>query len=184
METSDLDLLTATRHGDQRAFAELMRRHESRVFSICYRMLGERAAALDATQDTFINVFRRSEAFRGDAAFSTWIYRIAMNVCKDALRKRARTPVPQEEIEPTPATSAMEDAVDARTDLGRALALLPDEYREAVVMFDLGGIPYEEIATATGAALGTVKSRISRGRKRLAEILEQPAPAASSKDQT
>lgn len=183
LEASDLELLTEARDGSERAFSELMRRHEGRVFSVCYRMLGERSAALDATQDTFINVFRRSEAFRGDSALSTWIYRIAVNVCKDALRKRTRTPIPQEEIEIESTGSRMEDAVTARTDLARALAQLPDDYREAVVMFDLGGISYEEIATQTGAALGTVKSRISRGRKRLAELMEQPAPRATSKEE-
>ncbi|MFP5297692.1 MAG: RNA polymerase sigma factor [Actinomycetota bacterium] len=183
MEANDLELLSRAREGDERAFADLMRRHEARIFSLCYRMLGDRAEALDATQDTFINVFRRSEAFRGDSAFSTWVYRIGINVCKDALRKKARTPVPTEELEPAASGSSMEDAVDARTDVGRALAELPEEYREAVVMFDIGGIPYEEIAALTDSALGTVKSRISRGRKRLAELLEQPGSPQPSKDQ-
>jgi RNA polymerase sigma-70 factor (ECF subfamily) len=162
-----------------------MRRHEDKVYALCYRMMGNRPDALDAVQDTFVSVFRRAEDFRGDSAFSTWTYRIAVNACKDLLRKRGRTPVPHEELPEPPATKAgVEDQVVLRTDLARALAELPDDYREAVVMYDLGGIPYEEIARLTDAAIGTVKSRISRGRRKLAELMEQPAAQASSKEQT
>jgi RNA polymerase sigma-70 factor (ECF subfamily) len=155
---TDLELLTRSRYGDQAAFTELMKSHEQQVFAIAYRILGDRNDAADAVQDTFINVYRRSESFRGDSAFSTWLYRIA---------------VPE-----------VADTVALHSDLAKALAQLPEDYREAVVMFDIGGIPYEEIAATTGAALGTVKSRISRGRRRLAELLEQPTPPPPSKEAT
>lgn len=187
LEASDFELLQRARDGDHNAFSTLMRRHEQQIFSLAFRMLGNRTDALDATQDTFINVFRRSEAFRGDSAFSTWLYRIGVNACKDLLRKKARAPIPQEfEAEEAPAGSADDvgDRVASNTDLARALSQLPDEYREAVVMFDLGGVPYDEIARVTGTALGTVKSRISRGRRRLAEILEQPDDLPPSKGKT
>lgn len=185
MEASDTDLLAQGRAGNQNAFNELMRRHEDRVYAICYRVTGNRSDALDAVQDTFISVFRRASTFRGDSAFSTWIYRIAVNASRDLLRKKARTPIPQEEFpEPAPdRRPGVEDTVTMRTDLRAALDALPDEYREAVVLFDIAGVPYEEIARITDTAIGTVKSRISRGRRKLAAFLEQAEPPAASKEQ-
>lgn len=181
---SDEDLLRAAAAGDQSAFTALVRRHEDRVFNIAIRITGDRADALDATQDTFVAVFRQAGSFRAEAAFTTWLYRVAVNACRDLLRKRRRFPEPTEEV-PERARPGLgtEEVVGLRMDLARALARLPEEYREAVLMHDLGAVPYEEIAAATGVALGTVKSRISRGRRRLAELLEQPAPAPASNDQ-
>lgn len=178
---------------DHDAFAALMRRHEDRIFALAMRMTGDRSDALDATQDAFITTYRQRASFRGDSSFGTWLYRIAINACNDLLRKRARTPVPTEDDADSRgherATAGvlgrpgnLEEAVTARVDIARALARLPAEYREAVVMYDLGGIPYEEIAALTGAALGTTKSRISRGRRKLAELLEHQAHAEASKD--
>jgi RNA polymerase sigma-70 factor (ECF subfamily) len=161
-----------------------VRRHEDRVFGIALRITGDRADALDATQDTFVSVFRQAGTFRAEAAFTTWLYRVAVNSCRDLLRRRRRLPEPTEELPERPRPGiATEDLVGLRLDLAAAIAQLPDEYRDAVLMHDLGALPYEEIAQATGVALGTVKSRISRGRRRLAELLEQPAGAQTSKDQ-
>jgi RNA polymerase sigma-70 factor (ECF subfamily) len=180
---SDEELLQRAAAGDQGAFSTLVRRHEDRVFGIAIRITGDRADALDATQDTFVAVFRQAGSFRAEAAFTTWLYRVAVNACRDLLRKRRRLPEPSDELpersDPRPGT---EEAVGMRLDLARALALLGDDYREAVLMHDLGAIPYEEIAALTGAPLGTVKSRISRGRRRLAELLEQPARSEPSKE--
>ena len=170
--------------GDRSAFDVLVRRHEDRLFGMALRMTGNRADALDATQDAFVAAFRRAASFRGDAAFGTWLYRIGVNAAQDLLRKRRREVVRDVEESDEPASDAGVDRVDesvaARVDLARALALLPDEYREAVVMHDLGGVPYEEIARLTGAKMGTVKSRISRGRRRLAELLEHPTADSTS----
>ncbi|HEY7876547.1 MAG TPA: sigma-70 family RNA polymerase sigma factor [Actinomycetota bacterium] len=172
--------------GEARAFDELVTRHEDRLFSLALRMTGERSDALDATQDAFVAAFRRAGSFRGDAAVGTWLYRIAINATQDLLRKRARN-VTQDLDEPgheQPAPGErVEDTVAARVDVARALASLPDEYRDAVVMHDLGGVPYDEIANLTGAPMGTVKSRISRGRRQLAELLEHRRPASTSKQQ-
>ncbi len=99
-----------------------------------------------------------------------------------AIDERAPEPVEELPERPRPGIGT-EEVVGLRLDLARALAELPEEYRDAVLMHDLGGVPYEEIAAVTGVALGTVKSRISRGRQRLAGLLEQPAPAPASKDQ-
>ena len=172
---ADEELLRRAAAGDQSAFTALVRRHEDRVFGIAIRMTGDRADALDATQDAFVSVFRQAGTFRGDAAFTTWLYRVAVNATRDLLRKRRRLPEPVEELpeRDVPGTSP-EDTVNLRLDLAQALASLPDDYREAVLLHDVGALPYEEIAKITGAALGTVKSRISRGRRRLAVLMEGP----------
>jgi RNA polymerase sigma-70 factor (ECF subfamily) len=187
-----------------------MRRHEERIFALAYRITGNRADALEATQETFLSVLRAASSFRGGSEVSTWLYRIGINAARDALRRRRRAPVPTERpdvLGPVAKRSShrgiraagsagaedergtgsagaedVEEVVAARVDIARALALLPEDYREAVVMHDVGGIPYEEIARVTGVALGTVKSRISRGRRLLAERLEHRPAAPASKD--
>ncbi len=185
-QAPDEDLLRRFVDGDEDAFSELMRRHEDRVFAVAYRITGDRSEALDATQEAFISLFKRAKSFRGDSAFSTWLYRIGMNAAYDVIRKRRPTvearPDLTQELGSSGAT-AMEEAAGIRSDVAGALAALPAEYREAVVMHDLGGIPYEEIATLTKVSLGTVKSRISRGRRRLAELLEPSYRPETSKDQ-
>lgn len=184
-EVRDEELLERHLAGDRRAFDELIRRHEDRIFALALKMTGQRADALDAAQEAFIAAFRRAGSFRGDAAFSTWLYRIAINTCTDLLRRRARSPVADGEPgeQPRQDRPGLDDLVGLRLELEQALAALSPEYREAVCLFDLGGVPYEEIARITGVSLGTVKSRISRGRRRLAELLgEHPAPPATSKE--
>jgi RNA polymerase sigma-70 factor (ECF subfamily) len=183
---SDEELLRTFVEEGGDAFGELMRRHEDRIFALAQRMCGDRADALDATQEAFIRAFRQAPKFRGDSSFGTWLYRIAVNCCNDLLRSRVRRPLQEEDpagsfLQPSP---SFEDRVAARLDVREALARLNEEYREAVAMHDLGGIPYEEIARLTGVSIGTVKSRISRGRKRLGELLEQPGRAATSKGET
>ena len=180
---ADEDLLAQAVGGDQAAFSELVRRHEDRVFGIAMRATGDRADAFDATQDTFVAVFRQAAGFRGESAFTTWLYRIAVNASRDVLRKRRRLPEPVETVPETAGGDpGMERSVDLRLDLAQALAAVPEEYREAVLLHDLGAVPYEEIARITGTALGTVKSRISRGRRKLAELMEHQARADTSKD--
>lgn len=184
---SDEQLLDAFLGGESGAFEELVRRHEDRLFGLALRMTGNRSDALDATQDAFVAAFRRAGSFRGDAAFGTWLYRIAINAAQDLLRRRSREAVadtPDAETVESGGGERVEDAVAVRLDLARALAALPDEYREAVVMHDLGGVPYEEIAQLTGAPMGTVKSRISRGRRQLAGLLEHRDPRAPSNQTT
>jgi RNA polymerase sigma-70 factor (ECF subfamily) len=180
---TDQELLDRHLGGDREAFDVLARRHEDRVFSLALRMLGDRSDALDATQDTLLAVYRRAASFRGEAAFTTWLYRVCVNSCRDLMRKRARLPIPAETIlsEEAPSGPAVDDSVALRIDVVAALAALPDEYREAVALHDLGGLPYDEIAAVAGVPIGTVKSRISRGRKRLAELLEHPEASETSK---
>lgn len=183
----DLDLLRRALEGDDGAFTELVKRHEDRIFALALRMMGSRSDAFDATQETFLTAYRKGKGFKGDSAFSTWLYRVGINTCKDLLRKRARTPIPTDDevqISRSAYDPAVAERVATRLDVRNALARLPDDYREAVAMHDLGGIPYEEIAQITGAAIGTVKSRISRGRRKLAELMEHRADLSTSKEQT
>jgi RNA polymerase sigma-70 factor (ECF subfamily) len=180
---SDRNLLEDFLRGDHDAFAELMRRHEDRIFALALRMTGSHSDALEATQETFINAFRRAKQFRGDSAFGTWLYRIGINTCKDHLRRRKEVTLePDAGAFDAPSGVRVDESVVRRLDLRDALTRLPHDYREAVVMHDLGGIPYEEIASLTGAPLGTVKSRISRGRRMLAQLLEHTGSDDPSKD--
>lgn len=187
--SSDEELLGSFLAGNDDAFSLLVRRHEDKIFGLALKMTSNRADALDATQETFLTAFRRAGSFRGDSAFGSWLYRIGINTCNDLLRKRSRREVLDPEVGGTAASqqvaggAGIEADAGLRLDLVRALARLPSSFREAVVMHDLGGIPYNEIATLTGVGLGTVKSRISRGRRELAAILEQPGPDPASKDQ-
>ena len=181
-DRSDEVILQDFLRGDQDAFDELVRRHEDAVFAVSLRLMGQRADALDAVQETFVAVFRRAHSFRGDAAFSTWLHRIAVNTCKDLIRKRGRFPVDQSEVPvDRPDTGDVSSQVVAHVDLAAALATLPEDQRVALVMFELGGVPYEEIARETATPVGTVKSRISRARQALARAMEQATHPETSK---
>jgi RNA polymerase sigma-70 factor, ECF subfamily len=182
---TDDELLARFIDGDQASFTTLVARHEDRIFALALRMTGDRADALEATQETFIAAFRRAGKFRGESAFGTWLYSIGVNACRDLLRKKKRTPIPTEELpEPISTGASVEDLAGTRMDLARALDELSEEYRQAVVMHDVGGIPYEEIALRLGVPVGTVKSRISRGRRTLAGLLEQAPEGHTSKEMT
>ena len=187
LQRSDHDLLEAFLEGDNDAFSGLMERHEDRIFGLCLKMLHNRSDALEASQEVFITAFRRASSFRGDSAFGTWLYRIGINHCKDVLRKRKDVLYESDQLEierVDPRQRNIDETAALRLDLSRALAELPDDYREAVVMHDLGAVPYEEIAIVTGVPVGTVKSRISRGRRQLARLLEHKEGMDTSKDQT
>lgn len=171
-DRSDEVLLRAFIGGDLDAFDALMKMHEDRIFALASRMTGNRHDALDATQEAFISAFRNARRFKGNSAFSTWLYRIAINACTDLLRRKQRQ-VPVADIETGRVPQTTTEDIPLRMDLHQALARLSPEHREAVVMHDVGGYPYEDIAAITGVQLGTVKSRISRGRKKLAESIEQ-----------
>ncbi len=173
-DADDAELLARFLRGDESAFTRLMRRHEDRIFAVAFKITADRGDALEATQETFVSLWRRASSFEGRAQLGTWLYRIAINAAHDQVRRRRRTPL-LEDDEPrdVPDPGAVVEDAGLRVDLARALAELPDEYREAVALHDLGGMPYDEIAVATGVALGTVKSRIHRGRLRLRELLAE-----------
>jgi len=177
MEVQDRDLLEQVTHGDRRAFDELMRRHEDRVFGVCLRLLRQREAALDAVQDTFLTVFRKADQFRGESAFSTWIYRIAVNTCYDQMRKMKRRqadPLPDGHDPVDPSAEEAMGAVELRPDLVAALDSIAPEFRAAIVLVDVEGLAVTEAAAILEVAEGTIKSRLHRGRHQLAQILGNP----------
>jgi RNA polymerase sigma-70 factor, ECF subfamily len=167
--------------GDRAAFSELMTEHQDRVFAVCLRTMGEREAALDATQDTFVTLWRKAAQYEGTAAVGTWLYRIAVNSCYDQLRRRKRRPTePLSEVEPAdPRAGDPFEAADERPALERALRSIPDEFRLAVVLTDVEGLSIAEASEVLGVPPGTVKSRVFRGRRRLAEILGNPEGAGA-----
>jgi RNA polymerase sigma-70 factor (ECF subfamily) len=175
--------------GDQSAFTELVRRHERRVFAVAVRMLGREEDALDATQDAFLTVYRKLEQFRGESAFSTWLHRIAVNACYDLLRKRARQPMlhlatdDDREFEPGPPVDDHAGAVAGELDAERALAQVSPDFRAVLVLADVQDLSYEEVADILGVPIGTVRSRLHRGRIALGKAMGlspgERAPAAS-----
>lgn len=170
----DAQLLARVVDGDHDAFNQVMRNHEDRVFSVCLRIMGNREQALDATQETFLTAFRKAGQFKGNSALGTWIYRIAVNTCYDQLRKQRRRrtePIP-EHLDPADYTA--EDAVDSagvRPEIQRALAAIPADFRTVVILSDIEGMGLPEVAEILGVPIGTVKSRVFRGRRLLAEEL-------------
>lgn len=172
----DEDLVERSRAGDHAAFTELVRRHESRVYGLCLRILGDPDDARDAAQDTFLTLYRKLAQFRGDARFTTWLHRIGVNCCYDALRRSRRQPmlrVVDDDAAPEtgPPVDDHADAVAGTLDAASALAQLPEEYRVVLVLADVQDLPYEEISKVLDVPVGTVKSRVHRGRIALAKIL-------------
>ncbi|MCP3977453.1 MAG: sigma-70 family RNA polymerase sigma factor [bacterium] len=170
----DVDLIGRYLRGDLAAFDELMRAHENRVFGICLRMLRDREAALDVAQETFLTVFRKADRYRAEAAFSTWLYRVTMNACYDYLRrtKRRRADSLPEGHDPAdPRAQDPLESAEIRPDIEAALDQIPEEFRSAVVLVDLQGLAIDQTAEILGVPSGTVKSRVFRGRRLLAEIL-------------
>jgi RNA polymerase sigma-70 factor (ECF subfamily) len=160
--------------GDRRALDTLLRRHYPLVYGLCRRMTGNDADAADAAQDALVAAVRGLSRFDGRSRFSTWMYRVTTNVCLDELRRRRRRPEPREELPSAPAAGALDSAVADRVDVDAALRSLPPEFRAAVVLRDLCGLDYDEIATVLGIPPGTVRSRISRGRAAVADRLGNP----------
>ena len=170
--------------GDVESFNMLVRVHESRVYGACVRLVGDRDDAADIAQEAFISAFSRLATYRG-GSFRAWLLRIATNAALDFLRARRRRPTisidthdDHHDEHPTlqiaDAAPTPEVALDQRElaqAIQSALAQLPDDQRTAIVLRDVEGFDYAEIADITRASLGTVKSRISRGRARLREIL-------------
>jgi RNA polymerase sigma-70 factor (ECF subfamily) len=184
--SSDEELIGRFLRGDSPAFTMLVERHQQRVYNLALRMLGRAEDAADATQEVFLTCYLKLAGFRGGAAFTTWLHRVAVNACYDALRKRSRERPAGDEVEPPPAPDLAEASVTG-LDVQRALLTVPEEFRAVLILHDVQGVPYEEIAEALGAPLGTVKSRLHRGRVALARALrgEQPgAPPPSNLQET
>jgi len=175
---NDLDddkLILAAQDGDRHALEKLLRRHHDQVHAICRRLAGNDADGQDATQEALIAIVRGLPRFGGRAKFSTWAYRVATNAALDELRRRSRRPVPtmieaSDRFARIP-TSDDSPAVVARLDFEAALAQLPEDFRAPVVLRDVAGCGYAEIGSILRIPPGTVRSRIARGRARLAEAM-------------
>lgn len=163
------------------AFEALAAREEKRVYSLCFHMMGSREDAADCAQETMLRAFRAFDTFRGEASFGTWIAKIAMNVCTDALRKRRNT-VSLDELREDTGFDVPDAKADAHLNmeqgerirlLREGLKQLPEEMRRMIVLRDVEGMPYDAIAEMLGLPLGTVKSRVSRAREKLSQILKK-----------
>lgn len=178
----DAALLARLRAGDDRAFETLVITHQHRVFGVALRMLGDRAEAEDAAQETFLRAHRALAEFRGEARLSTWLYAIASRVCLDRLASGARRLERGDEAALLRLAAPGADAAGAlergelEAALQQAIAALPEERRLVVVLRDLEGLSYEEIAAALGVELGTVRSRLHRARLDLRAKLERFLP--------
>ena len=146
---TDTELIARVVSGDRDAFDGLMRIHEDRVFSVCLRIMGDRENALDATQETFLTLFRKAGQFKGESALGTWIYRIAVNTCYDQLRKQKRRQtesLSDDRDHADVATDARFASVALRPAIERAIESLPREFQAAVILSDLEGLPLRTVA--------------------------------------
>jgi len=173
----DEDLVRRFLSGDRAAFAVLVERHERRVYNLALRMTGKEEDARDASQEAFLTVLRKLSSFRGEAAFTTWLHRVTVNACYDLLRKRQRQPLLERgdddlpRPEPPPAPDHADDAAFS-IDVRRALLEVPEDFRAVMILHDVQDLPQEEVAAILSIPVGTVKSRLHRGRVALARALQ------------
>ncbi len=176
-------MLRRAQKGDSAAFEEIVRAHETTVYHLALRQLGSREDAEDAAQEVFLKAYTGLQSFRGESKLSVWLYRITSNVCIDILRRRKETvslsnvnedgepmefELPDARFDP----AALAERKDLRERVGAALNCLPPDAREILLLRELGGQSYDEIAQTLELDLGTVKSRIFRARKKLCALLE------------
>jgi RNA polymerase sigma-70 factor (ECF subfamily) len=182
------ELVRQAQEGSLEAVDELVRTFQTPIFNLAYRMVNQHEEAGDLTQEVFVKVYRAIRKFRGGARFSTWLYALALNTCRSRRRRLRRIgffekvsldetgdpeagPLhrePADNGDPPDETAAKHET---REIVGRAIATLPEEFREVIVMRDMQGLSYEEIAQATGCAEGTIKSRLWRARAKVRDEL-------------
>ena len=193
MDNQEQNWIQSARNGDQAAFGQLVMKYQKRVYALTVRMCPTPELAEEAAQETFLSAWQGLPFFRGDSAFSTWLYRLASNACVDLLRKEGRHQGPSLDDEavstevpdtrPTPEAAAEQKELRAQIEAG--LRTLSPEHREVLILREIQQLSYDEIADALSLDLGTVKSRISRGRRQLRNFLMEQgnfsAPAASKK---
>lgn len=185
----DLSDIAAVQDGDGPAFERLVVKYQNRIFNLAFRMLNQREEAEELAQEIFLKVYRQLSSFRGDSLFSTWLYQVASNHCKnrikylqrrkqnlhDSIDKPIQTEEGQVERSIPDSSRVPEDLVDRKQIqnlVAEKIATLPENYREVVILRDIQGLSYEEIAKITGTAEGTVKSRLHRARQELKERLK------------
>lgn len=177
MSELERSLLRRLRNRDERAFRELIENHRDRVYNICYRMLGNRHESEDVAQEVFITVFKQIDTFREEAKFSTWLYRVAVNHCKNRIKylarrfDKARDELDEQGTNGTPIGAPLPNAPDRALEgaqmeklMQDAIAALEEDQRIVVVLRDVEDLSIEEICDITGLPDGTVKSRLHRAR--------------------
>jgi RNA polymerase sigma-70 factor (ECF subfamily) len=180
-------LLEKARKGDVDAFEMLIREHERKAFNIAYRFLKNADDAEDITQEAFLRAFRSIKKFKGQSSFSTWLYRIINNTCIDFVRAKQNKitdsidktiqydneelelQIPGDQNDPVD----MAETAEISQLMQSMLALLPDDQKMAIILRDIQGFSYQEISEITGVGMGTVKSRINRGRMALKELIQK-----------
>ena len=180
----ELSLIRRVLAGDTDAFEPLVTENQTKAFHLACRLLGNETDAADAVQDAFVKAYTALGDFRGDSRFSVWLYRLVNNVCIDMLRRRKgelTVPLQTENEEGEERESLIPDTADGPERLAEraedrqavrdALARLPEDCREILVMREIGGLSYEELAAALSLEVGTVKSRLNRARKKLCALL-------------
>lgn len=181
MPTPDEVLVDRSKNGDLDAFEELVRRYEGKVYGMAYRFMGNHADAGDLAQEGFIRLYQALPGFRGDSSFSTWMYRVVANACRDELRRRQRQrqrsvsldemaesaggSIPLQSMEVSPEDAAERSELQEYVQM--CLNSLSEEHRLILIMREMQGLSYEEIAAALDCSLGTVKSRLNRARHAL-----------------
>lgn len=181
---TEQELVLRAKAGDDEAFAQLMQDNEKRIYNLTLRMTGNPDDAMDLAQEAFLNAWRGLKFFKGDSTFSTWVYRLASNACIDHLRRKKRRqdidlPMPMDEEDDRP-PDIPDDRFQPERELERqelrnavcsGLEQLSDEHRQVLVMREINGLSYQEIADVLDLETGTVKSRIARARNSLRKIL-------------
>lgn len=174
----DAERMRRVAEGDRTALAELMREHQARVLQIAFRFLGDRDAADDVVQEAFLRVFRAASDYRPEAAFTTWLYRLVVNLCWDQRRRSARERRLRLGLSGEPAVAEPREAErsERAAQVRDAVAALPDRQRIAVVLHRFSGLSHREIAEATGWSVGAVESCLVRAYATLRQSLESLGP--------
>lgn len=175
-------LISRAAKGDASAFNELLGLHEKKMYAVCIRMCANQEDAQDCLQEAMLRIYRSISGFKGQSSFSTWLYRVTMNTCLDELRKKKNKQTtsldglldtgwsPSDDYD-TPEHHAIED--ERKKAIRGAIAELPEDMRSVIVLRDIEGFSYDEIAVMLGINVGTIKSRISRGREKLREKIRK-----------
>jgi RNA polymerase sigma-70 factor (ECF subfamily) len=190
MTRTDEELVALSRGGDTDSFNQLILRWERPIYALAYRVIGREEDARDVCQETFLRAFRALPGFKGQAKFSSWLYRIALNLCRDWIRRQRRAPVMQapEGVELMELASergpveSIEDLVSRRVLsalVAEAMTLLPEEQRTAIILKEYHGMTFQEIADLQGCPLSTVKTRLYQGLSVLRRHLEKNAKTAT-----
>ncbi|MGH2452709.1 MAG: sigma-70 family RNA polymerase sigma factor, partial [bacterium] len=181
-------LIARSQRGDLEAFDRLLATHEDRIYHAAYRITGNADDARDAAQETFLKAFRALSRYRHESAFSTWLHRIAVNAALDLVRRRPQIPPVSLDDVALPASSGNPEPEAERSELQRrvhqAVGRLAPDHRVIIVLRDLQGLAYEEIAEVLRIPVGTVRSRLSRARDALRVLLIDLAPGATAREET